>query len=178
MARISWSVCILCAYGTGWSWDHNHIRTARDPLPRKIPRCRHDRNRRVQRRQGKKCRVPQLALQVASKMRSQLLSASLFVLQAAAASWTSTPFNPPSIPLAVRSPYLNTWLPQGQGVALNAAWPTLWAGQTTAWTGLAKVDGQSYSWLGAASVSGSPFTPATQKSFNVRFFVLRNALEG
>lgn len=103
-------------------------------------------------------------------MRSQtLLCAALGALQAvvAAPSWSATPFNPPSIPLAVRSPYLNTWLPQGQGVALNDAWPSFWAGQITAWAGLLKVDGQSYSFLGAASVDGSPFTKATQKSFTV-----------
>ncbi|KAJ6569518.1 hypothetical protein B0H19DRAFT_697259 [Mycena capillaripes] len=100
-------------------------------------------------------------------MRSQILCAALYALQAvvAAPSWSATPFSPPSIPLAVRSPYLNTWLPQGQGVALNDAWPTFWAGQVTAWAGFVKVDGQSYSFLGAASVDGSPFTKATQKSF-------------
>ncbi|KAF7340199.1 DUF1793-domain-containing protein [Mycena venus] len=98
-------------------------------------------------------------------MRSQLLCAGFFALQAFAASWTSTPFNPPSIPLAVRTPYLNTWLPQGQGVALNDAWPSFWAGQITAWSGFVKVDGKSYSFLGAPVVDGSPFDKATQKSF-------------
>ncbi|KAJ6498035.1 hypothetical protein C8R47DRAFT_1261015 [Mycena vitilis] len=99
-------------------------------------------------------------------MRSQILCATLFASQAAAASWTSTPFSPPSIPLAVRSPYLSAWLPQGQGAALNDAWPTFWAGQVNAWAGFVKVDGQSYSFLGAASVDGSSFTKATQKSFS------------
>ncbi|KAJ7658891.1 hypothetical protein B0H17DRAFT_345172 [Mycena rosella] len=100
-------------------------------------------------------------------MRCQLLCTALFALHALAApSWTATPFNPPSIPLAVRTPYLSTWLPQGQGVALNDAWPTFWAGQTVAWTGLAKVDGQSYSFMGAASVDGVSFIKATQKTFN------------
>ncbi|KAL4258458.1 Glutaminase GtaA [Pleurotus pulmonarius] len=28
-------------------------------------------------------------------------------------NWTASPFNPPALPLAVRSPYLNVWLPQG-----------------------------------------------------------------
>ena len=27
--------------------------------------------------------------------------------------WTATPFSPPSIPFAVRNPYLNGWLAQG-----------------------------------------------------------------
>ncbi|KAJ7356633.1 hypothetical protein DFH08DRAFT_770718 [Mycena albidolilacea] len=100
-------------------------------------------------------------------MRSQFLCAAAFALQALAApSWTSTPFNPPSIPLAVRSPYLNTWLPQGQGVALNDAWPSFWAGRITAWVGFVRVDGISYTFLGAPVVDGANFTKATQKSFS------------
>ncbi|KAJ7743879.1 hypothetical protein B0H16DRAFT_1422818 [Mycena metata] len=99
-------------------------------------------------------------------MRSQLFCAALYAVQVLAdPSWTSTPFNPPSVPLAVRTPYLNTWLPQGTGNALNDEWPTLWQGSVTGWTGFAKVDGQSYSWLGAASIDGVNFTKATQKSF-------------
>ncbi|KAJ7464116.1 hypothetical protein FB451DRAFT_454384 [Mycena latifolia] len=98
-------------------------------------------------------------------MRAQILCTALYALHALGApSWTATPFSPPSIPLAVRTPYLSTWLPQGGGVALNDAWPSFWAGQVTAWTGLAKVDGQSYSFLGAASVPDIPFIKATQKS--------------
>lgn len=70
---------------------------------------------------------------------------ALFLATARAASWTATPFNPPSIPLAVRTPYLSAWLGQGTGViilqvsvssaltrtlgvALNDAWPTFWTG--------------------------------------------------
>ena len=34
---------------------------------------------------------------------------------ALAIPWTATPFNPAAFPLAVRSPYLSTWLPQGSG---------------------------------------------------------------
>jgi hypothetical protein len=49
-------------------------------------------------------------------------------LAASAATWTSTPFNPASIPLAVRSPYLSAWLNQGSGTALNADWPRFWTG--------------------------------------------------
>ena len=41
--------------------------------------------------------------------------------------WTATPFNPPALPLAVRSPYLNTWLLQGNDPPpLNDAWSRLW----------------------------------------------------
>lgn len=45
-----------------------------------------------------------------------------------AVSWTATPFNPAAVPLAVRTPYLSCWLPQGAGTALNGAWPTFWTG--------------------------------------------------
>ncbi|KAJ7636292.1 hypothetical protein FB45DRAFT_1055754 [Roridomyces roridus] len=100
-------------------------------------------------------------------MRSPLICTALFALHTLATpSWTSTPFNPAAIPLTVRSPYLSTWLPQGEGVALNDAWPTHWAGKVAAWTGFVSVDGQQYKFLGGAGVGDVPFTTATQKSFN------------
>lgn len=43
------------------------------------------------------------------------------------AQWTASPFNPPALPLAVRSPYLNTWLQQGPNPApASAFWPGTW----------------------------------------------------
>jgi len=69
---------------------------------------------------------------VATKMRwLSGISASLALLLSTVygqVSWTVSPFNPPSIPLAVRTPYLSAWLPQGSGAALNSAWPTFWTG--------------------------------------------------
>lgn len=39
-------------------------------------------------------------------------------------AWTASPFNPPSLPLAVKSPYLNAWAPLGNNsAAVNNAWP-------------------------------------------------------
>ncbi|KIL59835.1 hypothetical protein M378DRAFT_193746 [Amanita muscaria Koide BX008] len=81
-----------------------------------------------------------------------------------AISWTATPFNPPAIPLAVRTPYLSAWLPQGAGAALNDAWPTFWTGQILGWAGFVKVDGVPYSFLGSPNVPVA-FNKATQKSF-------------
>ncbi|KAH7101372.1 DUF1793-domain-containing protein [Auriculariales sp. MPI-PUGE-AT-0066] len=93
--------------------------------------------------------------------------ASLLALPVAAApSWTVDPINPPAIPLAVKHPYLNTWLPQGEGVALNDAWPQFWTGDSiTAWTGFVRVDGKAYRWLGSAGTGG--VERAVQTSFRL-----------
>ncbi|KAJ7260577.1 hypothetical protein C8J57DRAFT_1471634 [Mycena rebaudengoi] len=96
-------------------------------------------------------------------MRSQIIFAALYALQASAVSWTTTPFNPPSIPLAVRSPYLSTWLPQGGGSALNDGWPSFTFGATLGWVGLVKVDGQTYNFLGGFNTDSTK--KAVQKSF-------------
>ncbi|GAV98948.1 DUF1793-domain-containing protein [Lentinula edodes] len=90
---------------------------------------------------------------------------SAFLLSAVYA-WTSTPFNPPSVPLAVRTPYLSCWLPQGSGNALNSVWPEFWTGSILGWAGFVKVDGVAYSFLGAPAVSGATFSQATQQSFS------------
>ncbi|KIK64768.1 hypothetical protein GYMLUDRAFT_240730 [Collybiopsis luxurians FD-317 M1] len=94
-----------------------------------------------------------------------LFTLATFSVYPAASAWTSTPFNPPSYPLAVRSPYLSTWLPSGgSGAALNSQWPQFWTGATVGWAGFVKVDGVSYSFLGNPVVSGAAFTKATQLS--------------
>ncbi|KAJ3558367.1 hypothetical protein NM688_g972 [Phlebia brevispora] len=82
----------------------------------------------------------------------------------AAVTWTATPFNPASVPLAVRSPYLSTWLNQGSGTALNADWPRFWTGTILGWAGYINVDGTSYNFLGAPSVPGTNALKASQKS--------------
>ena len=42
--------------------------------------------------------------------------------------WPATPFNPSALPLAVRSPYLNTWLPQGTNPPqINNYWARFWS---------------------------------------------------
>ncbi|KAL4912381.1 hypothetical protein BDW62DRAFT_21051 [Aspergillus aurantiobrunneus] len=68
------------------------------------------------------------------------------------AASTFSPARPPALPLAVKSPYLSTWLPAGSdggnGGYLAGEWPTFWGGQVTGWTGLIRVDGQVYTWMG------------------------------
>lgn len=48
-----------------------------------------------------------------------------------AVTWDATPFNPAAVPLAVRTPYLSVWLPQGAGTALNDQWATFWNGDVS-----------------------------------------------
>ncbi|KAF2091372.1 glutaminase GtaA [Saccharata proteae CBS 121410] len=83
----------------------------------------------------------------------------------AAASSSFTPARPPALPLAVKSPYLSTWLNAGSdggnGGYLPGEWPVFWSNQITGWTGLIRVDGTTYTWL------GDPVGPAlaTQTSY-------------
>ena len=51
---------------------------------------------------------------------------SYAVIALGAVTWTADPFIPAAVPLAVRSPYLSTWLPQGNGTALNEGWSQFW----------------------------------------------------
>jgi Domain of unknown function (DUF5127)/Domain of unknown function (DUF4965)/Domain of unknown function (DUF1793)/Domain of unknown function (DUF4964) len=72
---------------------------------------------------------------------------------------------PPSIPLAVRSPYLTTWLP---ATSLTAATPQFWNGASRTFVGLALIDGQPYAWAGAPVLSsGATVTPMTAVATDV-----------
>jgi len=82
----------------------------------------------------------------------------------AAVTWTATPLNPPAVPLAVRTPYLSAWLPQGSGQPLNGVWPTFWTGSIVGWAGFIRVDGTAYNFLGTPGLD-SGVLKATQKSF-------------
>ncbi len=81
-----------------------------------------------------------------------------------------TPARPPAVPLAVRSPYLNSWLEGGSGGILPGSWPRHWTydppnsgihtgflmtdyfhrGNILGWQGLVSVDGVTYNWMGGA----------------------------
>jgi hypothetical protein len=65
---------------------------------------------------------------------------------------------PPSVPLAVRSPYLSTWLP---ATDLTATAPQFWYGSARGFAGLVSIDGQIYAWAGTAA------TPLTQTNLRV-----------
>ncbi|HEY1916353.1 MAG TPA: DUF5127 domain-containing protein [Streptosporangiaceae bacterium] len=74
------------------------------------------------------------------------------------------PVRPPSVPLAVRSPYLSAWLP---ATDLTAAVPQFWYGSTRGLAGLARIDGQVYAWAGQPEVNGSAPPVMTQTSLQV-----------
>jgi hypothetical protein len=85
-------------------------------------------------------------------------------------SSTFDPVRPPATPLAVRSPYLTTWL---AGDMLPGTWPTFWTGAVTAMTGIVRVDNQPYVFMGAPS-GGWPLatqislvTTATRSTYTV-----------
>ncbi|KAI9759953.1 MAG: mitochondrial import inner membrane translocase subunit TIM14 [Chaenotheca gracillima] len=64
-----------------------------------------------------------------------------------------SPARPPAIPLAVRSPYTNTWSSTASNGTLNSASPIFWDGTVVGWEGIIAVDGISYEWLGVGSQS-------------------------
>ena len=59
---------------------------------------------------------------------------------------------PPSIPLAVRSPYLSSWLP---ATSLTAATPQFWNNAARGFAGLVRIDGQLYAWAGQPVLTGN-----------------------
>jgi hypothetical protein len=66
----------------------------------------------------------------------------------------------PSYPLAVKSPYLSTWVPGNQLKNAATAQPEFWAGQDLTWSILARVNGQTYSLFGVPNAP-SGVTAAT-----------------
>jgi hypothetical protein len=70
-----------------------------------------------------------------------------------AAATTFSPIRPPATPLAVRSPYLSTWLADD---TLPGSWPTFWTGKTAALCGIARIDGTPYVFAGSPALPGGP----------------------
>jgi hypothetical protein len=96
------------------------------------------------------------------------LTAAFSPAQAPApAGLTATPIRPPAAPLAVRSPYLSTWLP---ATTLPGTWQQFWTGHVTAMGGIARIDGVSYLFMGAPTIvldvpNGNNGTPGTVQGF-------------
>jgi len=71
------------------------------------------------------------------------------------------PIRPEAVLLAVRSPYLSTWLDTSN---LPGTWPSFWTGRTTAMAGIAMIDGTSYVFLGNTSLPDSPPFPIMRQT--------------
>jgi len=78
------------------------------------------------------------------------------------------PLRPPAVPLAVRSPYLSTWVSTHNKHTLNGQWPIFWTGQEVGWTGLIHVDNVTYEWLGYPSSALSDIEPVTTEAIELR----------
>ncbi|KAF1944756.1 hypothetical protein EJ02DRAFT_509941 [Clathrospora elynae] len=59
-----------------------------------------------------------------------------------------SPLRPPSVPLAVRSPYTSTWNTTSNGSTLNSRNFTFWTGSALGWAGVIRVDGTSSEYTG------------------------------
>lgn len=73
---------------------------------------------------------------------------------------THHPVLPPSYPLAVRNPYLSTWMPSDRVEQLPYADSQFWRGQDLGWAVMVRVDGQAYSLMGVSDLEGSDILPA------------------
>lgn len=75
-------------------------------------------------------------------MALPLIALLLYIVSCTAES-TFTSLRPPAIPLAVKSPYLSTWLQAGtnggNGGYLAGQWATHWSGEVKSWTGMIRV---------------------------------------
>lgn len=101
---------------------------------------------------------------LSSQLRlGQLLGFLLSALFSAHATPTYNPVRPPSYPLAVRNPYLSTWIPGNLVENLPSALPQFWTGQNLSWAVIARVDGTAYSLLGVPD-PGDDIQPATVQS--------------
>lgn len=78
-----------------------------------------------------------------------LLMAALFAGKTEAVG-TDIPL--PSYPLAVKSPYLSTWLPGYAASDAARGQTQFWTGQNLTWPVLARVDGKAYALFGDSSV--------------------------
>jgi Domain of unknown function (DUF5127)/Domain of unknown function (DUF4965)/Domain of unknown function (DUF1793)/Domain of unknown function (DUF4964) len=90
-------------------------------------------------------------------------------LPAAPGRLPARPIRPPAAPLAVRGPYLSTWLP---ATTLPGTWQQFWSGHTTAFGGIVRVDGTSYQFMGNPTIilnvpNGNYGTQTTVQDFEL-----------
>lgn len=80
--------------------------------------------------------------------RSILIGSLLGLVLLVRAQVVYDPVVPPSYPLAVRNPYLSTWMPGSFVDDLPSSEPQFWAGQSLTWSIMARVDGVAYNLFG------------------------------
>ncbi|KZT68277.1 hypothetical protein DAEQUDRAFT_337507 [Daedalea quercina L-15889] len=64
-------------------------------------------------------------------------------------------FWPVAIPLAVRTPYLNTWMFAQNTTTTSNDWPSFWNGQILGWICYIRVDGKTYTLFGNNNLASS-----------------------
>jgi hypothetical protein len=79
---------------------------------------------------------------------------------------------PPAIPLAVRSPYLQAFLPHTTSANNTNNWPSFWTtSHIVGWCGLVRVDGALYSWMGnpvgLTLNNNATFKPVTFQGYQI-----------
>jgi hypothetical protein len=77
---------------------------------------------------------------------------------------TFCPIQPPSFPLAVRNPYLSTWIPSKLVKDLPSSSPQFWAGQDLTWSILARVDSVAYNLMGVNKPGNGTRSAVVQKA--------------
>ncbi|KAK2768309.1 hypothetical protein FQN54_000162 [Arachnomyces sp. PD_36] len=82
------------------------------------------------------------------RARSIVIGFLLGVVHLVNADVIYDPVVPPSYPLAVRNPYLSTWMPGSFVEDLPSSEPQFWAGQSLTWGIMARVDGIAYNLFG------------------------------
>jgi len=63
-----------------------------------------------------------------------------------------SPLRPPSLPLALRNPYVNVWsTTTADGGTLNSQTPRFWTNERVGWEGIVVVDDVAYEYLGSTN---------------------------
>jgi Domain of unknown function (DUF5127)/Domain of unknown function (DUF4964) len=90
-----------------------------------------------------------------SKSQVALWVEVLLCVLSAGATIQYNPIKPPSYPLAVRNPYLSTWLPGNLVANLPFSSPQFWYGNNLTWAVIGRVDGVAYGLMGLSDSSAN-----------------------
>ncbi|KAJ3854470.1 hypothetical protein EV368DRAFT_36676 [Lentinula lateritia] len=87
-------------------------------------------------------------------------------------------FWPASYPLAVRAPYLNTWINTANGSDSLNSWPMHWDGSNImGWSGFARIDGVTWQWMGQSPIgNGTTLLSSEITPTSTRFSVIAGSV--